>query len=204
MRIIAGSARGKPLVAPVSRTTRPALDSLREAIFARIGDRVENSRVLDLFAGIGAFGLEAISRGARHATFVERDAAALRSLDENIRRLCFVQQVTVIRGDALRQPSTTTAADPASAGAPATNWNLIFYDPPFALFEDSSDTHAVLARLVQLSSSPRSEADALFVVRLPCEYRGEVPFTDPKGREYGRSRVWVVDRTEIVSPRADS
>ena len=82
MRIIAGSARGKKLIAPRDRSIRPALDRIRESLFSIIGPRVESVRVLDLFSGTGAFGLEALSRGARHVTFVDRSPDAIACISD--------------------------------------------------------------------------------------------------------------------------
>jgi 16S rRNA (guanine(966)-N(2))-methyltransferase RsmD len=87
MRIIAGSAKGRKLQAPKGSKTRPTSDRVREAIFSIVGDLVVDAMVLDLYAGTGAMGLEALSRGARQAVFVETDIPALRCLEMNI-RLC--------------------------------------------------------------------------------------------------------------------
>src|SRR3954462_2332786 len=87
MRIVAGPARGRKLVAPDSPTTRPTSDRVREAIFNTLfslDDAVADATVLDLFAGSGALGFEALSRGAAHVTFVERDRRALPVLERNI------------------------------------------------------------------------------------------------------------------------
>ena len=81
MRIIAGTLKGRRLTAPPGARVRPTSDSLRETLFNVLGTAIEGARVLDPFAGTGALGLEAISRGARHVTFVERDPTALRALE---------------------------------------------------------------------------------------------------------------------------
>ena len=82
MRVIAGAARGIVLVAPRDRATRPIADRVKETLFAILGDRVPEARVLDLYAGSGAIGIEALSRGAAHATFVELARHALDVLRE--------------------------------------------------------------------------------------------------------------------------
>lgn len=90
MRIIAGKWRGRTLVAPPGETTRPTADRTREALFSMLASRLgsfEDLKVADLFAGTGALGLEALSRGAAHCTFVERDRAALEALRANIAKL---------------------------------------------------------------------------------------------------------------------
>src|SRR5690606_30538026 len=169
MRIIAGSARGFPLVGPKGRTTRPALDSLRESIFAILGARVEGARVLDLFAGVGAFGLEALSRGARSATFVEQDRAALEALERNIAALHFGVRSRVSRGDALLVPR-------ASEVGPDEPFDLLFVDPPFALFTSEDDARRLFARVRELLEPPFGSEDATLVLRLPAPWRRERPF----------------------------
>jgi 16S rRNA (guanine(966)-N(2))-methyltransferase RsmD len=84
VRIIAGEHRGRLLKAPEGKGTRPMLDRVREAIFSTLGERVEDARVLDLFAGTGALGLEALSRGARALRLVERDPRVVALLRENV------------------------------------------------------------------------------------------------------------------------
>jgi 16S rRNA (guanine966-N2)-methyltransferase len=95
MRVIAGKLRGRPLRAPRGLTTRPTSDRAREAIFQILGN-LSGLSVLDLFAGTGALGIEALSRGAVRAVFVESDAQALRALRENLDRLGIADQATVI------------------------------------------------------------------------------------------------------------
>ena len=103
MRVIAGELRGRRLVAPTGSTTRPTSDRVREATFNALTslDVLEDAQVLDLFAGSGALGIEALSRGARHCTFVERDRAALEALRDNLQR-CGLgpDRAAVVVGDA--------------------------------------------------------------------------------------------------------
>src|SRR4051795_8937944 len=100
MRVIAGSYGGRILKAPRGDRTRPTSDRVREALFSILGDRVQDARVLDLFAGSGALGLEALSRGAEDVTFVDDAAAAVRSVKANLAALDAV--ATVRQTDALR------------------------------------------------------------------------------------------------------
>jgi len=121
VRIVAGSRKGHRIAAPKGAATRPTGDRVREAVFSIIGP-VEGAAVLDLFAGSGALGLEAISRGARHATFVESDPRALRVLRENV-ALCGVENAcTMVRDDVLgfaeRHPGMAA-------------FDLILLDPPY-------------------------------------------------------------------------
>ena len=123
MRVIAGRLGGRRLQAPAGRTTRPTSDRVREAVFAMLDD-VEGARVLDLFAGTGALGIEALSRGAQHAVFVERDTDALRALRANIAALGIdAQTAQVRRADALQALHTASAAQ--------ETYDLVFIDPPY-------------------------------------------------------------------------
>jgi 16S rRNA (guanine966-N2)-methyltransferase len=119
VRIIAGRWRGRPLVAPPGEATRPTSDRAREALFSMLLSRLgsfEELRVADIFAGTGALGLEALSRGAKSCTFVERDPAALAALKANIARL------------------GATGADvraQAAEGFTGGPYDLVFLDPPY-------------------------------------------------------------------------
>ncbi|MGH2654434.1 MAG: RsmD family RNA methyltransferase [Actinomycetota bacterium] len=100
MRIIAGTARGTRL-ARVPRGTRPLSDRAREGLFSSLGHRVEGARCADLFAGTGAMGIEALSRGATSCLFVDRGSAAIRAIRENLERTGLGDRATVVRGDVL-------------------------------------------------------------------------------------------------------
>jgi 16S rRNA (guanine966-N2)-methyltransferase len=125
MRIVAGAWRGRTLTAPQGATTRPTADRVRQALFdmllhASWGGRevLDGASVLDAFAGTGALGLEALSRGAAHAIFIERDRAALTVLRANIAACRAEARCTVIAADATRPPP----------GEPCA---LVFLDPPY-------------------------------------------------------------------------
>src|SRR6266516_2801561 len=100
MRVIAGSAKGVRL-APVPAGTRPMADRVREGLFSSLGDRVVDASVLDLFAGTGAVGIEALSRGARRAVFVDSAPGAVKAIHENLRRSKFQAKAAVRRLDTL-------------------------------------------------------------------------------------------------------
>jgi 16S rRNA (guanine966-N2)-methyltransferase len=123
MRVIAGELGGRRLKAPAGRITRPTSDRVKEALFAMLGD-VEDMRVLDLFAGTGALGIEALSRGAQAAVFVERDAGVVRVLNGNLAALGVAPaQVDVRRMDALEALR--------GAGGRQETYDLVFIDPPY-------------------------------------------------------------------------
>jgi 16S rRNA (guanine966-N2)-methyltransferase len=143
MRIVAGDLRGRVLRAPHGDATRPTSEKVREALFSILGPPAPGDLVLDLFAGAGGLGLEAISRGAAHATFVDLARPALDALRANIRALGVVDRTTVVAGDAARlaaslRPPPTTAGAPGetpptpSSSHAAARWRWIFIDPPYA------------------------------------------------------------------------
>jgi 16S rRNA (guanine966-N2)-methyltransferase len=124
MRVIAGRLGGRRLKAPRGRTTRPTSDRVREALFAMLGD-LQGACVLDLFAGTGALAIEALSRGAERAVFVERDAAAVATLEENLAALEIGPDTAEVR----RVEALTALR---SACRAKETYDLLFIDPPYA------------------------------------------------------------------------
>ncbi|MGO9763305.1 MAG: 16S rRNA (guanine(966)-N(2))-methyltransferase RsmD [Solirubrobacteraceae bacterium] len=123
MRVIAGRLGGRRLQAPAGRVTRPTSDRVREALFAMLAD-VEGARVLDLFAGTGALGIEALSRGAQRAVFVERDARVMKVLNGNLAALGIAPEVVELRRmDALEALHGASARE--------ETYDLVFIDPPY-------------------------------------------------------------------------
>lgn len=122
MRIIAGRWRGHRITAPPGYATRPTTDRVREAWMSALQLDLPDTRVLDLFAGSGALGLEALSRGAAHVTFVERASAAIRALETNLAKLDVPEdEYTIVRGDALAYVQR----------APRNAFDLALADPPY-------------------------------------------------------------------------
>jgi 16S rRNA (guanine966-N2)-methyltransferase len=122
MRIVGGQFGGRRLVVPKDARVRPTADRVREAWMSILANELEGARVLDLYAGSGALGLEALSRGAESATFVELNPPSLRALEQNIVTLGVADTVTVHRADAMR------FAERLPAGA----FDLVFADPPYS------------------------------------------------------------------------
>jgi 16S rRNA (guanine966-N2)-methyltransferase len=171
-RIIAGRYGGRRIGAPPGAGTRPTSDRVREALFSILGARVAGARVLDLFAGSGALGLEALSRGADAVTFVETAPPALRALRANVAALD--ADADVVRADALKWLRA------ASAGS--RQYDLVFLDPPYRQAETlgaalSELLPAVLAR----GALVVSESDR----RAPLELT--IPTTDE--RRYGDTLI---------------
>jgi 16S rRNA (guanine(966)-N(2))-methyltransferase RsmD len=142
-RVIAGSARGTRLLAP-GPGTRPIGDRVKQTLFAILEPDLAGAAVLDLFAGSGAGGIEALSRGAARAVFVERDAAAARVIAENLVRARFAERGTVTRADAL-----TYLADRAVADGP---FDVVLVDPPYA------EPHLLEAALIRLGAGASAAA----------------------------------------------
>jgi 16S rRNA (guanine966-N2)-methyltransferase len=160
MRVIGGELRGRRLESPPGDTARPTSDRVREAVFNILTSlgAVDGSTVLDLFAGTGALGIEALSRGATHATFVERDPKLLAPLRRNLDSLGLDDDATVVTGDAGRY-----ARDAVSTGQ---RFDLAFLDPPYA-FDAWDDLLADLpAALVVIESDrPITTSEAWGVLR---------------------------------------
>lgn len=120
MRIIAGEAGGRKLVAPEGLHTRPTLERVKEGMFSSLHRTLPGARVLDLFAGSGQLGLEALSRGALHCVFVEKDARALAALQQNVRASGLAERCTLVRGDAATYLARCRET-----------FDLVLLDPPF-------------------------------------------------------------------------
>lgn len=174
MRVIAGVARGRRLVAPAGTTTRPTSDRVREATFNALGSlgAVEGARVLDLFAGSGALGIEALSRGAEHCTFVDADRSARAAVEANLAACGLVASATVVAAPAERH-----LADARAAGA---SYDLALLDPPYG-FDGWADLLASLpARLVV--------AEAAAPIEAPDGW------AEVRSRRYGRTWVTFLER----------
>ena len=133
MRIIAGEWRGRLIEAPPGRATRPTADRVRETLFSMLTSRLgsfDDLAVADLFAGSGALGFEALSRGAAAATFVEQDPKAVAAIRRNADRLGGAQRVRILGGSALALP-------------PAGPFDLVFADPPYGEGSGSAAVQAV-------------------------------------------------------------
>jgi 16S rRNA (guanine966-N2)-methyltransferase len=161
MRIVGGEFGGRRLVMPKDVRVRPTADRVREAWMSILGSELEGARVLDLFAGSGALGLEALSRGAESATFVELNPPSLRALEQNISALGVTDAVTVHRADAMRFVERL----------PESAFDLVLADPPYTA------DHA--ARLVaHFRRHP-------FGRILSVEHRSDVELAGDDTRRYG-------------------
>jgi 16S rRNA (guanine966-N2)-methyltransferase len=179
VRIVAGSRKGHRIDAPKGVVTRPTSDRVREAVFSILGS-VGEARVLDLCAGSGAMGLEALSRGAADAVFVERDARAARVVAENAERLGLADRARVVRRDAARALGVDAAG--------GRRYDLVFVDAPYA------DWPRLEPRLADLL--PRVLAEGARVVVETAADTGApvLPLDLVTSRRYGSARITVFQR----------
>ena len=160
MKISGGRARGVRLECP-AKGTRPATDALREALFSSLGQVIDDASVLDLFSGTGAYGLEALSRGARHASFVEQHVQAVRCLNNNLKAGC--KSAGLIGTKVAR----VTKADVLKwLKAPQVRFDVIIADPPYDLLK------TFCAQCEGLIASHLSR-DGVFILEAPANF--EVP-----------------------------
>jgi 16S rRNA (guanine966-N2)-methyltransferase len=183
-RIVAGSARGRRLAAPPGRGTRPTADRVREALFSALDAArggLDGARVLDLYAGSGAVGLEAVSRGAARAVLVESGRDAARTARANATELGFALdgRVRVIAEKVERL---------VAAPCPYGPFDIVFLDPPYAL-----DDEAVGAVLGALARHAWLTDDALVVVERASrggEFAWPAGFVGDRARAYGEAALW--------------
>jgi 16S rRNA (guanine966-N2)-methyltransferase len=170
VRIIAGSRKGARIFAPKGLDTRPTADRVREAAYNLLGPgAAEDAKVLDLFAGSGAMGLEALSRGAAHTTFVENDREACRTIVRNLDKLGF-DDATVLRADA-RQ---------------GTRYDLVLLDPPYKRF--SSLQKPMIRHLPEILAP-----GGTLLVETAAEEEPDLPLAKRTTRRYGSARLTLFD-----------
>jgi 16S rRNA (guanine966-N2)-methyltransferase len=176
VRIIAGSRKGARIFAPKGPETRPTSDRVREAAFNLVGP-LEGARVLDLYAGSGAMGLEALSRGAARVTFVETDRDAVRAIERNLDKLGLTG-AEIVRGDAGRR----IAADAALG----RRYDLVLIDPPYPMLESA---------LANIAPSIGSivEPDGIVVVESQARATPDLPLPVRTSRRYGSTRLTVFE-----------
>ena len=177
MRIVAGEMRGRKLSAPRGDFTRPTTDKVREAVFNSLAslDVVVGATVADLYAGSGAMGFEALSRGAEHCTFVEKHRGAVVAIDDNIAALGVLGRSRVIVGDAI-------------ATAPRLDVDLVFADPPYGEDDWPRLLRAVRADLVV--------AEAAHEVTAPPDWE--------QGRVKRYGRTWVTFLHRVADGAVDA
>jgi len=178
MRVISGTAGRLQLEAPKSMA-RPSTDRLREALFSILGNRTESARALDLFAGSGALGIEALSRGANQATFVDQDRAAIAALKINLKRTRLESNAEIANQDVYAFLKRT----PVEAA-----YDLVFADPPYKK-NPNDDDHAII--LLESSLASTLASDGLLILETgdndPPLHSEQ--WTHVDSRHYGRSHL---------------
>jgi 16S rRNA (guanine(966)-N(2))-methyltransferase RsmD len=170
VRIIAGSRKGHTIHAPRGVATRPTSDRVRENVFNILGP-IDGASVLDLYAGSGAMGLEALSRGAARAVFVEADRDAVQAIERNLDKLRL--KATVLERDALGVLTTER-----------TKYDLVFVDPPYDMY---TDLEPKLARYLPAVLAD----DGVLVLETDARTEPELPLEERTSRKYGQARVTV-------------
>lgn len=183
MRVIAGSARGKKLKAPKGTTTRPPLDRVKEAMFGILGDAVAGARVLDLFAGSGSLGIEALSRGAAEAVFVDDDTAAITVIKENLAALGLAGRARVKKASVGAYLQRNADGDGP--------FDLIFLDPPFRI---SLIDIGKIFEVLQADGLPTGSGIVVLRVYAKREIVDFPGFALAKDRSYGDSRLLFYGR----------
>lgn len=190
VRIVAGQWRGRRIAAPGGERTRPTRDRIREALFGSLtsllGPGLSEVKVLDAFAGSGALGLEALSRGASYAVFVEQDAAARRVLESNAEALGAGGRARIVAGDAF-----ALAAKGALAGGP---FGLILLDPPYRI-----EAARVAGLLDDLAGGVAVSEGAV----VAWEHASELPVAWPDGYEPRSARRYGSTTVDIAVRDAD-
>jgi 16S rRNA (guanine966-N2)-methyltransferase len=176
VRIIAGSRKGARIFAPKGRDTRPTPDRVREAAFNLIGP-LEGARVLDLYAGSGALGLEALSRGAAWVTFVERDRLAVETIKRNLAKL------DLAGAEVAHEDAPARVAAEARAGR---RYDLVLIDPPYQMLADA------LARLAPHLPALLSPG-GLVVVESAARDEPKLPLPVRTSRRYGSVRLTLFE-----------
>jgi 16S rRNA (guanine(966)-N(2))-methyltransferase RsmD len=185
MRVISGIAKGRVLLGPKSHAIRPALDKVKGAIFNILFD-VSDRTVLDVFAGTGSIGIEALSRGARHAVFLDASPEALGVIKKNLELCRFTDRATILRAKLPEDLRTVAKRSGFDA------FDLIFVDPPY----DKDLVNPALRRVSELDLL--AEGGKIIVEHSPREAIGDIPgLAVTNRREYGQTLVsFLVDTPE--------
>ena len=194
MRIISGLAGGIPLKVPAA-VARPTTDKVRQAIFSMLGELVNDARVLDLFAGSGALGLESLSRGAKSALFIDDSRHACTAIRENLAK-SKLAGAQLRQGDAMRSLSDMAKTQPGS-------FDLVFADPPYAHGPKDVNWSLKLLQSDDLKTVMTADASAI----IECKMTRDLilpswGWTVVRDREYGDTRLLWLQKSKDVLPSA--
>lgn len=197
LRVTGGSHRGRRVLSPPKNTIRPASDLVRQAVFNMLGDSIIDAVFFDVFAGTGIVGIEALSRGASRAIFIERDRRQLQLIRQNLRRVDLAESASVRGSDAFVW---------AKHFFPVPNPTIVFLGPPYPLFDTD------MARLMEMVTVLQSQLDTqdLLVLQMPNHIEvAQLPDSDNwfRFRQYGKTIVGIWQRPqpdEEAEPQADT
>jgi len=202
MRVVTGEAKGRKLKAPKTTGTRPIIDRVKTALFDILSVRVEDARFLDLFAGTGSVGIEALSRGAASATFIEMSHSVLKLVRENLRITGLADRAETLHADAFKFLQAQANAQPAVDNT-RREYDIIYIAPP--------QYHEMAARaLALLDSSPLVAETGLVIIQIhPKERAGvaAVPLTRLKltdERRYGSTLLMFYEADKEQSTHVDT
>ena len=193
MRVVAGLAKGRQLKGPKGPGTRPVMDRVKTALFDILAPHVRDTRFLDLFAGTGGIGIEALSRGAASATFVELDPQAIKLVHENLAITRLAAHAEVLRADAF--------AFLTNAYASARRYDIIYVAPP-------QYQHMAARALAQLDTAPLTDPGGLVIAQIHPRERGELDALVPRRlqpydeRRYGSTLLVFYEHRHPVDPSA--
>jgi 16S rRNA (guanine966-N2)-methyltransferase len=195
MRIVGGLHKGRNIISPPGLATRPTSDRARESIYNILyhanwleHDILTDAAVMDVFAGTGALGLEALSRGASHAVFIEQDRAALTACRANVAAMSFAAQAIVLAQSALKPSSRPAAVAPRT---------LVFLDPPY--IKKAGDAGLGAQAVAALEKSGWIAEDAVLVMEMAKKLPEAVPagYTVMDTRDYGVARVVFLKKNGV-------
>jgi 16S rRNA (guanine(966)-N(2))-methyltransferase RsmD len=191
LRIVAGTLRGRKLTCNVNPTLRPTPQMVREALFSLLGNAVPERPFLDVFAGTGVVGIEALSRGAGRATFIERDFRLLAEVEGHLRQFGVFDEAVLVRADVYRW---------AERWQPPAEPVNVFISPPFADFEHRLDD---LLKLIAEFQAKVAEGSVLVLQAEHSVSLDELPAREQwEDRRYGRNHllIWVRESSEATAP----
>jgi 16S rRNA (guanine966-N2)-methyltransferase len=196
VRVISGSARGRTILAPAGQTVRPTTDKTRQAVFNALASRnfVMDATVVDLFAGTGALGIEALSRGADRVTFIESDRLAIDCIGHNLDHLNFADQASVVRSDVLRWLDSASEK-PFTVGDDSPL--LVFADPPYTFTQWSDLLDRLHPRLLPLGIDAMVVLESGKTIELPHNWELE------REQRYGSAYVTFARPKDPDAPADD-
>ena len=177
IRIVSGKYRHLILKQPNVTSTRPTMDKVREALMSSLGFFIQNRTVLDLFAGSGALGLEALSRGAKKCVFVDNNFEAIKTIKENIRALKIEEETEVIKSEYMSYLQNSNEI-----------FSLVFLDPPY---KEKDSYEKVISYLLK---EQRLSKDGIIVLESDFPFEDDARFTKTKHYRYGIVHVMILWR----------